>query len=113
MKPIADAALSSVASVRHVIVAARIGEDMPMTPGRDHRWSDLVPTQPETAPTVRTDSEDPLMIIYTSGTTGRPKGAVHTHCGFPIKTAQDMVHAFDVQPGDALYLAPEERVKIW
>ena len=23
------------------------------------------------------------MLIYTSGTTGRPKGAVHTHCGFP------------------------------
>ena len=38
------------------------------------------------------------MIIYTSGTTGRPKGAVHTHCGFPIKAAQDMVHCFDVQP---------------
>ena len=30
------------------------------------------------------------MIIYTSGTTGRPKGAVHTHGGFPIKAAQDM-----------------------
>ena len=30
------------------------------------------------------------MIIYTSGTTGKPKGAVHTHCGFPIKATQDM-----------------------
>ena len=47
--------------------------------------------------TERTGAEDPLMIIYTSGTTGRPKGAVHTHCGFPIKAAQDMVHCFDVQ----------------
>jgi len=43
------------------------------------------------------------MLIYTSGTTGRPKGAVHTHCGFPIKSAQDMAHAFDVQPGDTMY----------
>jgi acetyl-CoA synthetase len=43
------------------------------------------------------------MIIYTSGTTGRPKGAVHTHCGFPIKAAQDMVHAFDVHAGETMY----------
>ena len=43
------------------------------------------------------------MIIYTSGTTGRPKGAVHTHCGFPIKAAQDMVHGFDVHAGETMY----------
>ena len=28
---------------------------------------------------------------------------MHTHCGFPIKAAQDMAHAFDVQPGDTMY----------
>jgi acetyl-CoA synthetase len=43
------------------------------------------------------------MIIYTSGTTGRPKGAVHTHCGFPIKSAQDMAHGFDVGPADTMF----------
>jgi len=43
------------------------------------------------------------MIIYTSGTTGRPKGAVHSHCGFPIKSAQDLVHCFDVQPDETMY----------
>ena len=48
-------------------------------------------------------AEDVLMIIYTSGTTGRPKGAVHTHCGFPIKAAQDMRHAMDLKPDDTLY----------
>ena len=36
------------------------------------------------------------MLIYTSGTTGKPKGAVHTHCGFPIKAAQDLQHGFDM-----------------
>ena len=45
------------------------------------------------AQTERTSAEDPMMIIYTSGTTGKPKGAVHTHCGFPIKAAQDMARA--------------------
>ncbi len=48
-------------------------------------------------------ADDPLMIIYTSGTTGKPKGTVHTHCGSPIKTAQDMVHAFDVHEGETMY----------
>ena len=43
------------------------------------------------------------MIIYTSGTTGKPKGAVHVHCGFPIKGAQDMAHLFDVQADDTLF----------
>jgi acetyl-CoA synthetase len=43
------------------------------------------------------------MLIYTSGTTGRPKGAVHTHCGFPLKAAQDMAHCFDVHSGETMY----------
>ena len=43
------------------------------------------------------------MIIYTSGTTGQPKGALHTHCGFPIKAAQDMAHGLDVHADEVLY----------
>ena len=43
------------------------------------------------------------MLIYTSGTTGRPKGTVHTHCGFPIKAAQDLSHAFDLKPQDTIF----------
>jgi len=103
MKPTADAAIALAPSVRHVIVASRIGVDVPMTPQRDHTWSALVSTQAQASDTEHTDADDPLMIIYTSGTTGRPKGAVHTHCGFPIKTAQDMVHAFDVHDGERMF----------
>jgi acetyl-CoA synthetase len=55
------------------------------------------------AHTERTKADDPLMIIYTSGTTGEPKGAVHTHCGFPIKAAQDMYHPMDLKPGETMY----------
>lgn len=35
--------------------------------------------QPETAPDVRLQPDDPFNIIYSSGTTGRPKGILHTH----------------------------------
>ena len=38
----------------------------------------------------------------TSGTTGKPKGIVHSHCGFPVKAAQDMAFGTDVGPGDRI-----------
>ncbi len=104
MKKTADDALQSATSVEHVIVHRRVGlEDVPWTEGRDHWWHDLVPDQSDEAATERTSAEDVLMVIYTSGTTGRPKGAVHTHCGFPIKAAQDMRHSMDLKPGDVMY----------
>jgi len=103
MKPVADEAVAQVGSVEHVIVYRHVGNDVPWTERRDRWWHDLVEGQPIQAETERTDAEDPLMVIYTSGTTGRPKGAVHTHCGFPIKAAQDMAHGLDLQEFDTLY----------
>jgi acetyl-CoA synthetase len=103
MKPTVDLAAADVPTLRHVIVYKRLGlEDVPWTPGRDHWWDELIAPQSPESPTEQTSAEDVLMLIYTSGTTGKPKGAVHTHCGFPIKGAQDMRHAMDVQPGDTL-----------
>ena len=104
MKPVVDEAAQQVSSLQRVIVVERAGlTDTPMQTGRDHWWHDVVPQQSTVAETARTDAEDVLMIIYTSGTTGKPKGAVHTHCGFPIKAAQDMFHPMDVKPGDTMY----------
>lgn len=102
MKATADAAVAVMPLVRNVIVVPRLGVDVPMGP-RDRRWADLLTGRSDTSVTEHTGADDPLMIIYTSGTTGRPKGAVHTHCGFPIKAAQDLAHCFDVQPGETMY----------
>ena len=43
------------------------------------------------------------MVIYTSGTTGQPKGALHTHCSFPIKAAGDMALCMDIKPGHRIH----------
>ncbi len=108
MKATLDRALSDVPSVQHVIVCKRLPDSsaappIPWQEERDHWWPELVPAQASAAETSPTSAETPLMIIYTSGTTGRPKGALHTHCGFPVKAAQDMRHAMDLKAGERMY----------
>jgi len=103
MKETADEAAALSPSVAHVLTVRRLGRAVPWTTGRDVWWHDALAGQPDECATEQTEAEDPYMIIYTSGTTGRPKGALHTHCGFPIKGAQDMAHSFDLQAGDTLF----------
>ncbi len=103
LKPIADTAAAQVPSLEHMIVFKRAGLAVDMAKGRDHWWHDIVYDQSEIAPTEVTSAEQVLMVIYTSGTTGKPKGAVHTHTGFPIKAAQDMAFGTDLHPGQLLY----------
>lgn len=103
MKSVADAAIARVPTIRHAVVLRRLGIEAPWSPGRDHWWHEVTAGERSSAATERTEAEEPLMIIYTSGTTGKPKGAVHTHCGFPVKAAQDMVHGLDVHESDTLH----------
>jgi acetyl-CoA synthetase len=106
MKPVADEAASQIATLKHLIVLKTAGDQQAeRLPYKTHSWSDLINVSPSgpQKPTARTSAEDPTMIIYTSGTTGRPKGAVHTHCGFPIKSAQDMWHGLDLHPDETLF----------
>ncbi|MBL8063322.1 MAG: AMP-binding protein [Anaerolineales bacterium] len=103
MKSIADEAAEGIPTLKHMIVLKRTGQEIKMKAGRDHWWHELVFRQSNEAETEVTSAEDPLMIIYTSGTTGKPKGALHTHCGFPVKAAQDMAFGTDVHRGDVIY----------
>ncbi len=113
LKETADAAVAEAPSVRRVLVVRRLGDrrdPVPWVDGRDAWWDEALEAAgaaegTDAAPRTRpeTDPETPYMLIYTSGTTGRPKGAVHVHGGFPIKSAQDLRHCFDLGDGDTLF----------
>ncbi|MDX1438955.1 MAG: AMP-binding protein [Rubricoccaceae bacterium] len=105
MKPVADEALASCPTIEKVFVHNRCGLDVEIRDNRDVAWETLMSVGSEnpSAETERTSAEDNVMLIYTSGTTGKPKGAVHTHCGFPVKGAQDMRHAMDLKPGEVMW----------
>src|SRR5437762_6308769 len=105
MKPIADEAVSQVPTVKHLIVfEAKESPQAQRLPYKTHSWHELLhQTSNIEYRTSNTAAEDPMMIIYTSGTTGKPKGAVHTHCGFPIKSAQDMWMGLDLHPDETLF----------
>ena len=103
LKPTADEAAAQIPSLRHMIIFKRTGADIPWSANRDRWWHDFVRAARDEAATEATGAEDPLMILHTSGTTGRPKGAVHTHCGFPVKAAQDIRHGLDLHSDEVLY----------
>jgi len=103
MKPTADEALKLAPSVKHCIVKKRTQSPIPWNADKDLDWDELVGKQSPECPHEKTDPEDPYMIIYTSGTTGKPKGTVHVHCGFPLKSAMDLAYHFDLKSSDILF----------
>ena len=103
MRKVADQAALNCPSLEHVVIYEHAGLPIELQEGRDLTWESLLAGQSGEAETEDTEAEAPLMVIYTSGTTGKPKGALHTHCGFPIKAAQDMAFGMDVHPGDRIY----------
>lgn len=101
---IAKQAVVHCPSIEKVIVVERTGHVSvpPVVAGGSViflTWNDLITNGNRANYLEPTKAEDPLIVLYTSGTTGKPKGIAHTHCGFPIKSAQDMAFGTDVRVG--------------
>lgn len=101
MLEVVEEALPSIPSLKHVIVVEREVSGAVGAVGGHMSWRQLVAGTREAAP-VELPAETPAMIVYTSGTTGKPKGTVHTHCGFMTKVALDFGLILDLQPSDRL-----------
>ncbi|MEU0463574.1 AMP-binding protein [Amycolatopsis sp. NPDC006131] len=97
MKPLLDEALESCPAVRHVVLVGNLDEEPKTATSRDVLWSRLPAGDP--GPVEAMPATDTLLLAYTSGTTGKPKGAVHTHAGFLVKTASEVAYSFDLKPG--------------
>ena len=109
LKPVVDAALAASdtagpqATVRHVVVVNRCGNDIAWHEGRDHWWHDLRDNaSPEHTP-QGFPAEQPLFILYTSGTTGKPKGILHTTGGYLTQAAFTHRNVFDLRPESDTY----------
>ena len=100
LKEICDDALSFCPDVTHVLVAEHTEDSVPMKPGRDIWFNQLIKHFPSICEPEIMNAEDPLFILYTSGSTGKPKGLVHTTGGYMVYTAYTFDKVFDYHPDD-------------
>ncbi len=103
LKDHADAALANAPSIKTVVVVRRTGEEVPMQPGRDLWWHELMAGAADYCEPEAMDSEDMLYLLYTSGTTGKPKGIVHSTAGYMIGTAVTHKLIFDIKDHDVYW----------
>ncbi|HEY1726335.1 MAG TPA: acetate--CoA ligase [Steroidobacteraceae bacterium] len=89
-----DSPVTTVVLVRHT------GADVPITPGRDVSYEELMAKASTDCAPQEMGAEDPLFILYTSGSTGRPKGVLHTTGGYLVYVSYTFENVFDYQPQD-------------
>ncbi|MCG3130615.1 MAG: Acetyl-coenzyme A synthetase [Phycisphaerae bacterium] len=103
LKANVDDACAKTDLVKRVIVFRRTGQAVPMQPGRDVAWDELVKDVPDECPAEPLDSEHMLYLLYTSGSTGKPKGIHHTTAGYMVYTRLSARYVFDLKPDDVYW----------
>jgi acetyl-CoA synthetase len=98
MLPQVREALAACPGVELAVVVANLGERNEPGLDRELPWRRLLDSEADPVAEA-TAASDVLLLAYTSGTTGKPKGAVHTHAGFLVKTASEVAYGFDIAPG--------------
>jgi len=95
--PALRAARRSCPTVEMVVVVENVDSTVELA-ANEVSWREMVAGAPD--PEVEsTGAGDILLLAYTSGTTGMPKGAVHTHAGFLVKTVSEVAYGFEMGPG--------------
>ncbi len=103
LKDNCDIAMEQTPSLRHCIVAKRVGDPVAMTSGRDVWWEDVVKDQPVTCEPEAMNAEDLLYLLYTSGTTAKPKGIKHTTGGYLTHVSATHKLVFDLKEETDIY----------
>jgi len=107
LKSNCNQAMLRTPSLKHCIVAKRVGDQVEMETGRDVWWDDVIKDQPPSCKPERMNAEDLLFLLYTSGTTAKPKGIKHTTAGY--LTGAMMTHklVFDLKDDDVYWCAAD------
>jgi acetyl-CoA synthetase len=98
-----DVAMAQTPSLKHCVVAKRVGDPIEMTDGRDHWWSDVVAEQPTQCDPEAMNAEDLLFLLYTSGTTAKPKGIKHSTGGYLTHVTATHKLVFDLKEETDVY----------
>lgn len=103
LKETLDVALAGLDAIERVVVINRMGGEVPMTPGRDLRYGDLMAKVSPDCPPEPMEANEPGFIIHTSGTSAKPKGLIHAGIGFLVGTYANTKWSLLPQPDDVLW----------
>jgi len=104
LKQAADEALRAGSrTIEKGVVCRRTGHDVPMQPGRDVWWHELMAKQSAECAPEWVEAEHPLYLLYTSGSTGKPKGIQHSTAGYLLGVHVTMQWVFDIRDDDVFW----------